>query len=114
MIPREILKKNRQIELRSNRVARTQTILCFVWGLVCIYCLFIPYGLLAAWGGLNLFSGDNWSWFQLAEGVLMTSLYAFVARWYFTLPLAAAVAWCLYLRKQARALPRSKPNQPAA
>ncbi|MEI6074442.1 MAG: hypothetical protein WCS94_02635 [Verrucomicrobiota bacterium] len=76
---------------------------CFVWGVLCTCALALPFGM-AAYAGTLVWLGHNRSWWELSSwelisGTLMCSGYILVVKWYFTLPLTAAITWCLYLRK---------------
>lgn len=75
----------------------------FACGLFWTYCLIIPYGLFVAWFGIGFWEGRWPTWWELIKGALVVPLYILVTSWYLTFPLAAAIGWCLYLRKQVKA-----------
>ena len=71
-------------------------------GLFWTYCLIIPYGLFVAWFGIGFWDNRWPAWWELISATLVIPLGVMVTTWYFTLPLAAGIGWCLYLRKQTR------------
>ena len=89
-------------------------ILCFVWGVLCTCALTLPFGM-AAFAVTLMWLGSDLSWWELSSwdlisGILRCSGYILVVKWYFTLPLTAAITWCLYLRKTLKGqLRRIKP-----
>jgi hypothetical protein len=85
-------------------------LLCLLWGVFCTYCLIIPYGVFIAWFG-QTFWPNHWpeGW-ELIGGALAIPLHVMATEWYLALPLAAAIGWGLYLRRQIKAtcLPKNK------
>ena len=77
-------------------------ILCLARGLFYTYCLILPYGLFVAWAGVRMWKDSQASWWEIVLGALGISFYTLASSWYFALPLAAAMTWCLYLRPQAK------------
>ncbi len=77
-------------------------VLCLARGLLYTYCLILPYGLFVAWTGIRMWKDPQASWCEIVLGALGISFYTFATWWYFSLPLVAAIAWWLYLRRQAK------------
>jgi hypothetical protein len=88
---------------------KTKLLLCLAWGLFWTYCLLVPYGLFAAWFSFAIWENRWPSLWNLTYGTLAIPLYVLVTNWYLTIPLAVAIGWCLYWRKQLKAKSTSKP-----
>jgi hypothetical protein len=102
--------RNRALEQASYETMNPKLILCFARGLFYTYCLVLPYGLFVAWAGIRMWNNSQASWWEIVLGALGKSFYTLVTSWYWTLPLAAAMTWCLYLRQSARAAPKDFPG----
>jgi len=93
---------------------KPKLLLCLALSLFYTYCLVLPYGLFVAWAGIRMWKDSQVSWWEIVLSALGISFYTLAASWYFTLPLVAAMTWCLYLRQSARAAlkDRSHPSIP--
>ena len=93
----------------TSHTMKPKFILNLLWGLLWTYCLIVPYGLVVAWGGFSFCENRPPSVWELFLWTLAVSLNVMAVQWYFTFPLAAAIGWCLYLRRQLKTKSATKP-----